>query len=472
MVELKNVCFSYESSDEGNADAFREGALRHISLRVPKGECVLLCGASGSGKSTILKLINGIIPHFAQGNLSGDVCLDGRKVLKQPLYERARLVASVFQNPKSQFFHTDVESEVAYALENRGIPAEEIDRRLECTLRELNLAQLRGKSMFALSGGEKQQVAFASAYMNDAPIVVLDEPTANLDEQAIMRIREIVLKMKAQGKTILIAEHRLSWLKGIVDTVYLVEEGKIKGSYRQNDFFALSAEERIALGLRCLRETDGIMPQKKEKRTDKQQAILSVKNLCLSYKKRIIQENLAFDAYEGEIIGIVGKNGAGKTTLLRSLAGLDKNKQGKICFRGKAISAKARRKIFGMVMQDVNAQLFSDSVVGECMLGNPFVPEKRVKEILKGMLLEQYEDKHPQSLSGGQKQRVAIATAYASEKEILLLDEPTSGLDYRSMIAVRDALRRLSQNGVLIFVVTHDRELIKEVCDRVIEFTV
>lgn len=283
-----------------------------------------------------------------------------------------------------------------------------------------------------------------------------------------MRIREIVLKMKAQGKTILIAEHRLSWLKGIVDTVYFVEGGKIKSSYRENDFFELDQEKRIALGLRCLRETDGILLQKKEKRTDRQ-VVLSVKNLSLSYKKQVIQENLSFDAYEGEIIGIVGKNGAGKTTLLRSLAGLEKKKQGEICFRGKAVTAKTRRKLFGMVMQDVNAQLFSDSVIGECMLGNPSVPEKRLHEILKGMLLEQYEGRHPQSLSGGQKQRVAIAAAYASTKEALLLDEPTSGLDYRGMIAVRDVLRTLSQKGVLIFVVTHDRELIEEVCDRVIE---
>lgn len=169
MIELNNVCFSYESSAEGNVTALREGALQQISLSVPRGECVLLCGASGSGKSTILKLINGMIPHFDQGDLGGDVRLDGKNVLKQPLYERARLVASVFQNPKSQFFHTDVESEIVFALENRGIPVEEIDRRLECTLKELKLAHLREKSMFALSGGEKQQVAFASAYINDTP---------------------------------------------------------------------------------------------------------------------------------------------------------------------------------------------------------------------------------------------------------------------------------------------------------------
>jgi len=197
--------------------------------------------------------------------------------------------------------------------------------------------------------------------------------------------------------------------------------------------------------------------------------VLEISDLTLAYKKQIVQHNLNFYVYEGEILGITGVNGAGKTTLLRALAGLSKQKTGTISMNGKEASAKFRRRHFGMVMQDVNYQLFADSCENECMLGNPDVDENKATELLKEAMLEKLNERHPQSLSGGQKQRLALAVCKASQKDILLLDEPTSGLDYQSMLAVRDVLSGLASEGKTIIVVTHDREFIELVCDRTIE---
>ncbi len=463
MIKLSDVSFTY--GDEQTTDG-----VKNISFHAERGECVLFCGVSGSGKSTVLKLINGIIPSFDSGNLNGKICINGRDVSDMPLYERAMLVSSVFQNPKTQFFNIDVESEIVYALENLGAPVDEIERKLNHTVTELQLSKLCGRSMFELSGGEKQQVAFASAYINDTPVVVLDEPSSNLDEEAIIRIRNIMDKMKAQGKTIVIAEHRISYLKGLVDTVYLVENGIISKRYLAEEFFCMADKERKLMGLRCL-EKEPLFSKKLSDKQEKSKPVLQIKNLKLAHKKHIIQENISFEGYAGEIIGIVGTNGAGKSTLLRTLGGLNKAKFGEILIDGKRLSAQKRREYFGMVMQDVNYQLFSDSVKGECSLGNPKISETEIYDILSQMSLDNLHERHPQSLSGGQKQRLAIATAYSSEKKILLLDEPTSGLDYRNMLIVKNVLKLLSEKGVLILVVTHDKEFTEIVCDRLISLS-
>lgn len=462
MIEFKNYSFTYHSEDGER----QEQSVKNINLTVEQGECVLLCGASGCGKSTIIKSVNGLIPNFSTGEIAGTVTVDGKVTTELPEYELAKLTASVFQNPKSQFFNTDVESEIVYALENQGMDVDEINKRLENTIRDLALEKFRGRSMFELSGGEKQRIAFACAYVSDAPVVLLDEPTANLDTAAIMEIRVVLEKLKAAGKTVLIAEHRLSWLEGIADTVYRLEYGEIAQRWNGEDFFSMSENDRNQYGLRRLTWDETLcVPERPSKRAEK--PILTVKNLELAYKKKVIQSGLNLEVYPGEILGIVGTNGKGKTTLLRTLSGLMESSDGEILLQDKALSAKKRRGFFGMVMQDVNYQLFSDSCLGECMLGNPNVTEEQALSFLDDMMLRQYAERHPQSLSGGQKQRLAIAVGVASGKKITLLDEPTSGLDYASMQAVGKALNLISEKGYTVVVVSHDTEFINAVCHRI-----
>lgn len=460
MIRFEDYSFFYETEKE------RQG-VRNINLHIEPGSCVLFCGSSGCGKSTLLKSVNGLIPHLTEGKYRGAVYIKNRAVNTLPMYELSKLAASVFQNPKSQFFNTDVESEIVYSLENRGCPVSEADARLKRTLQELRLEHLRGRSMFALSGGEKQQVAFAGAFISDAPVILLDEPTANLDMEAIVKIRNILFEMKKRGKTILVVEHRLHWLRGLVDTVYYMENGTIICRRNGETFFSMEDEERKKLGLRELYSVSDITVEYSNEPLGKS-SILEVKELTLAYKKKVVQRELFFSLAAGEILGIIGANGAGKTTLLRTLAGLKRVTHGAVLLNGKIIKERERRKRFGMVMQDVNYQLFSDSCENECRLGNPGVDEETAKELLSEVGLSSVSDRHPQCLSGGQKQRLALAVCKASDKDILLLDEPTGGLDYAGMIAVRNVLNFLSAKGKSVVVVTHDMEFIRTVCNRII----
>lgn len=460
MVSFHDYSFAY--GDEG-----QEQAVHGIDLSIGRGQCILLCGASGCGKSTLLKSVNGLIPHLTTGKRKGEVFVSGCAVSSIPMYELAKLTSSVFQNPKSQFFNTDVESEIVFTLENRGMPVSEIDERLNDTIKKLRLDSLKDRSMFALSGGEKQQVAFAGAFISGAPVIILDEPTANLDAGAIGRVRDIILRMKADGRTILIAEHRLSWLRDIVDHVCYMENGIITKQWNGKDFFSISETERKQLGLREL--TPSLKSDMAGKSEDIQSVpALEAKDLTLGYKKTIIQSGLSFSLKPGEILGITGVNGAGKTTLLRALAGLEKAGKGRILLNGKPVGRHERRKHFGMVMQDVNYQLFSDSCENECILGNPNVKGKDAFRLLSEVGLGSLADRHPQSLSGGQKQRLALAVCKASNKDILLLDEPTSGLDYASILAVRNVLRDLANEGKSVIIVTHDYEFAQMVCERLL----
>lgn len=227
MITIDQVSFAYA---EG------KNSLRDVSLTIHPGECVLLCGESGCGKTTVTRLINGLIPHFtADGQLQGDVTVAGMPVRDTAVYELAKEVGSVFQNPKSQFFHLDTDSELEFGLENEGVPPEQIKSRVETTVRQLKIKKLMHRNIFSLSGGEKQLLAFASVYAMNPQIYTLDEPTANLDEEAIEKLRKQLIRLKEEGKTVVIAEHRLYFLADLVDrAVYIGMEGLKKAFQRQN----------------------------------------------------------------------------------------------------------------------------------------------------------------------------------------------------------------------------------------------
>ena len=338
--------------------------------------------------------------------------------------------------------------------------------RMKEVTHDLGIENLLGRSVFDLSGGEKQILALASIYAVNPDIYVLDEPTANIDKEGIDRLHEILAKLKQMGKTIVISEHRLYFLMDLVDKAVYIEHGTIQRIYTGNEFRALDDNERIRLGLRCFT----LDSQKKKVPTQSKDGVLKISNLSISYGQNFIIKDASFTANRGDIIAVTGHNGSGKSAFLRVLCGLVKEKSGKIVFEDKAYSYKGRRALCYMTMQDVVHQLFADSVWEEFSLLSKNVDEQSITDILRRLDLLDYKEKHPMTLSGGQKQRLALAVATLANKDIVIFDEPTSGLDYGNMLKVSELIRELSI-GKIVFVATHDRELVELLCNRQIEIS-
>ena len=221
MIEMQSVSFSYPDS--------ADGGLKNINLTIPDEQCVLLCGRSGCGKTTLTRLINGLIPQFFAGELTGKVLLDGENLFDLPMYRIAEKVGSVFQNPRTQFFNVDTDSEIAFGMENEAVPQEQMGQRVVETAKALRIENLLGRNIFALSGGEKQKIAFASVYAMNPQIYLLDEPSSNLDMAAIHDLRAHLRLIKSQGKTIVVAEHRLYYLMDVADRIVYLDNGHIAG---------------------------------------------------------------------------------------------------------------------------------------------------------------------------------------------------------------------------------------------------
>lgn len=391
--------------------------LSDINLEIQDGEFVLICGESGCGKTTMTKLINGLIPHFVKDvSVDGTITVCGKNVAEMPMYEIAELVGSVFQNPRTQFFYTNSNAEMAFGLENRGVEPEYIRKRIKNTINELDIEKLEDRDVFSMSGGEKQLLAFASVYAMNPQIYVLDEPSANLDIAAMEKLSERMKVIKEKGHTVVVAEHRLAWIQKFADRIIYMKEGRIEQEFTSDEFKALSDLKRKQMGLRSIVPEQIQIP---EITGNSEDAVLQICNLSCKRKKQMIFQNISLSARAGDIIGITGKNGAGKSTFCNCLCGLLKPKGGEILYQGKKLSEKARTKLFGMVMQEVNHQLFSDSVKNECLLANEEASEQEIRELLEKFDLEEYAEYHPMILSGGQRQRLAICQAVMGEKSCL-----------------------------------------------------
>ena len=458
MIKIRELSFKYK----GGANY----SLKGINLNVKKGECILLCGRSGCGKSTLLKLMNGIIPEFYYGEIFGSVMVNGMNIFTTPIYKLSKNVGSVFQNPKTQFYTTNTTDEIAFGLENYGIEREVINKRIKEVEKELQLENLMNKNIFNLSGGEKQKIAIASIYTLNPEIFILDEPSSSLDIKSMKELSLTIKKLKSLGKTIIIAEHRLWYLKEFVDRAIYLEDGKIIREYSMDEIENLSEDERMRTGLRhsdykAIEEFDGF-------ETSNKRILLELKNLIFKRNNRIILSIKDLKFCYGNIIGIVGENGIGKSTLAKIICGLYKENKGKILRDSVNLNIKSRLNESLLIMQEVNCQLFTDSVKDEIALTSNIKDNNILDTYLIDMELKNISDRNPHTLSGGQKQRVIILSALLSDKKILFFDEPTSGLDYRNMKIVAKNIKKVKKEDKLILIISHDVEFLESVCDTVI----
>jgi energy-coupling factor transport system ATP-binding protein len=435
-------------------------ALKNVNAEIKCGELVLLCGASGSGKTTFTRLINGLIPHYYECELSGKVTVFGRDVINDKLYKTAEHTASVFQNPKTQFYTLTVDDEIVFGMENLAVPIEDMHLRRKLAMDNIGIGYLSGRNIFTLSGGEMQKVACASADALLPEVIVLDEPTSNLDTDSMKDLARIIEKWKTDGRTVIISEHRLDWIKGFADKVILFDDSQIRITFTGKEFNSMSPDELHSLGLRGM---DSFTPKYKANGE-----IYSLGDICFSYKRKTkpVLDIRDLQLRKGSVTAVIGRNGAGKSTLARVLCVLER---------------KCKVKSAGpgfMVFQDVDHQLFTPSVAEELLCGNKKFSKgseaqreeirKRALAVLEQLGLTEYKNAHPMSLSGGQKQRTAIACALLSERKLLIYDEPTSGLDYGNMLAVSQLIRSLSDGEVTQLVITHDPEFIENCCDSFI----
>ncbi|WP_084543604.1 ABC transporter ATP-binding protein [Boudabousia marimammalium] len=535
MIKVSKVTFRYGVEDEDAPDTGSPvpgggpamPALTDVSFTVPEGSLTVLCGASGCGKSSALRLLNGLVPHFHTGELSGSVEVAGRQVSDSPLVETGRVSATVFQNPRTQFFTSEVLSELAFRNENYGLDPQLIRDRISEQGEALGVAHLLGRNLRQLSGGELQRVACAQAVMSNTPVLLFDEPTSNLSVPAIADFAALLRRLKADGKTLVVAEHRLAFLEGLADQVLLMEGGRVARRFTGAEFFALTDQQRRDLGLRRLHRDEGVFaghPPVKDKSVAECPVIsehdapvqaqtaptetgstpapsptahagepisapvarpaealsspseplesgVSLRKIRAGYGKRIVLEIPALDLPAGEVTAIVGHNGVGKSTLAKLLSGLLKPLPGGSIYRhGTLRKPEDLQAETALVMQDVHRQLFSAKVKDEITLG---LSKERQESIDVPGLLEQFEladlaDRHPLSLSGGQKQRLVIAAAVARDAQLYLFDEPTSGVDYRHLRRIAARLNELAASGVNVLVITHDPELIDACADSLL----
>ncbi|HEK9073386.1 TPA: ABC transporter ATP-binding protein [Streptococcus equi subsp. zooepidemicus] len=463
VIKAKQLQFSYTNR--------RQTACELRDCLVEAGQFIVLCGQSGSGKSTFLKLLNGLIPDYFSGQLQGSLKVLSHQAGQASVEVLSRQVSSVFQNPASQFFYREVKHELVFPCENQGLEPALILERLETLAADFDIKDLLEADMLKLSGGQKQRVAIAAAIMQGTAIMVFDEPTANLDHAGVAAVKAYLKQLKAAGKTIIVAEHRLHYLLDLADHFYYFSAGRLEHVLSPKDLLALPDQNREALGLRrcdLAAVTKALRAKTVFEHYDPKHA-LQIKKLEVRAGSRVLYHlnQLSFGA--GQITGITGANGLGKSQLALYLAGIFEAKEAKISYLGVPLSAKERLSITSLVLQDVGLQLFAETVARELNLGHH--RHQATDDLVNRLGLSQLLDKHPASLSGGEQQRVMIAASLLSDKEIFILDEPSSGLDLLQMQALVSLLKELKQQKKVVIVISHDEELLDQACDSIYQLS-
>ncbi len=456
MLKINNLAIKYNE----------QKVIDDVSLEFKAGEVSVITGQSGSGKSSILKAINGVIPHFIKAEITGDFKLNDVDITADDLETRSVYTSSVFQNPKTQFFTIRTEDEIAFGLENQNMPRDEIFETIDKYTALLGTKDLLNRNIFDLSGGEKQILAVTSVVALDKEIYLFDEPSSSLDMNTIHRLAKAIAYLKSVGKIVIIVEHRLFYLKELMDNLYIIENGKAIKVEKEN----ITADVIKSYNLRTLDKieidkNDNYIVNKMFEKVDVSDAYLQ----CMDYKFKYAKQQPIFDmncGFEQGIHFIIGKNGVGKTTFMRALCGLNKMKKAKTLIDSKLI--KRHYEYISLVMQDVNYQLFTESVDKEISIVSD--DEALKEKVLKQLGLWQYKENHPQSLSGGEKQRLLFAMCICSKKPIVILDEPTSGLCKYNMDIMIDNIREMAKLGKTVIIVTHDYEFIDNCGGIVHEF--
>ena len=436
MLEFKDVSFTYKNSNNKVLD--------RVNFKINKGECILLTGVSGSGKSTLIHLMNGLIPTLYEGQLEGEILFKNKDLKDIESYDISKNIGYVSQDPRGHFFTTNTTSELVFSMENYGIPLNEMKKKYSELVNLLELEKLVDKNIIYISSGERQKIAIGCSLSLEPEIIILDEPSSNLDFHMTKKLKQLIEKLKTKGYTIIIAEHRMYYIQDLIDRVFVINNGKVIektiSDLKSNNEVPLRSLDIFNL------ELENISCKNKE-------LLMEVNNI--TYKN--ILTNITTTVYKGDVIGLIGKNGVGKTTLLRLLSNIMKPNKGKIV--GKVVPF--------LVMQDMDYQFFTESVESEMKFGDADIDLEKINSLLIKLGLTEYKDKIPFELSGGQKQRLLIAISALANVNLLMFDEPTSGLDYVNMTKVSGILKDLSKNSALI-VATHDIEFLYKTCNRVI----
>ena len=440
-IRLKEVSFKY--------DGAKENVLENINLTVEYGETVLLSGVSGEGKSTLLSIINGVIPFVNSGEFSGSVEIDGKDVTKLKISERSKLIGTVLQNADEQIIYDLVNEEIAFGCENLNIASEEIDRRIE---RFTALMQIeKNAKTKTLSGGQKQRLITASTLAMEQKIIILDEPLANLDTHTAHILLKALRNLANSGYAVLIVEHRLDVVKNYIDKVMRIENKQLFTSTDIND---------LNSGIKTIPHADGSLPG---------EVLIKGEKLFFAAGDRNIIDGLDIEIRAGERIVLLGENGCGKTTLMRMLARLNKPNDGALS-QTITKSKKANSKWFskvGYVYQNPTYQLFMPTLLSE--ISFKAKSEEMARKMINAFGLSGLEQRHPQSLSEGQKRRASIAAVCASEPTVLFLDEPTVGQDYKNLCKTVETVNKINKNlGTAIVTVTHDKRCAGALADRVL----
>lgn len=474
IAQLVQVRFSYLDAPE---------TLHGVDLSVKPGECVVLMGASGSGKTTVVRILNGLAGGYYRGDVSGEVFLGGRFARDLAAWQRSELVGSVFQDPATQFFSSQLVGEVAFGCENIGYPHAEVVSRTDAAIRRLGLNDLRRIPVDQLSSGQKQRVAIASALAPAPRIVAMDEPSANLDEAAAQELGAVLMDLKRQGYALVVAEHRIAYLMDCADRFCYMEHGEMKAVLSRSDVLGMSDAERAAMGVRSptpvrrpLLHAPGFEAEdsstarseeaSKGARPAPEPAVLDVRDLTVSRGRKVLFSGACFEVRSGQILALTGSNGVGKTSLAQVVVGLRRPDAGEVRIGGAALSRRRLRERVWYSPNDVSMEFFAARVDQEVLLFVEKSEERAAyaERMLERLGLDGLRDRHPASLSGGQKQRLSIACGLVSRRSVLMLDEPTSGLDAVSMRKLADALRCAADEGAAVVVVTHDNEFMRACC--------
>jgi len=501
LIRVENLSFTYNGTDKP--------ALQSVSLTIEDGEFVLITGASGGGKSTLCRCFNGLVPHFYGGVIGGRAKVQGMDIMRHSTRDLAVKVGMVFQDPENQLVTTDVEREIAFGLENLGFSKDLIARRIEESLDTVGIAALRFRRLGELSGGEKQKVAIASVLALHPEILVLDEPTSELDPKGAEEVLSLLERLNDElGITVVLIEHRLDRVIHLVDRVVVMDEGKVIADAHPRQVMGDTHLEAVGIGIppvirlmKQLRNHDFTVDELpltvKDARLKLNSIIRKVKTATFANNKKletkpvITIEKLWF-AYpdtitalrdisltinEGEFIAVMGRNASGKTTLVKHLNGLLQPTKGRVTINGidtKDNSVADLSQQVGYVFQNPNDHLFADTVEEEIAfsLKNQGMEQSKVTQAVEQMLarfaLTQYRHCYPRYLSGGERQRLALASVLVTQPKIVVLDEPTRGMDYRLKKELTDFLHDYRKQGNTVIMVTHDVETVAECADRVI----